>query len=70
MYNKQKNRGLAFINMSSEEEAQTAIKNLDKSVSIYIIFYMHYLNLLSFCFFLVTSLPTITVLKNNFYACL
>lgn len=50
MYNKQKNRGLAFINMSSEEEAQTAIKNLDKSVSIYIIFYMHYLNLLSFVF--------------------
>jgi RNA recognition motif-containing protein len=34
MYNKVKNRGLAFITMSSEEEALAALNSLNKTVSI------------------------------------
>lgn len=34
MYNKTKNRGLAFVSMGSPEEALTALKNLESYVSI------------------------------------
>jgi RNA recognition motif-containing protein len=34
MHNKVKNRGLAFITMSSEEEALAALNSLNKTVSI------------------------------------
>lgn len=35
MYNKTKNRGLAFVEMGSPEEARTALENLESYVSCY-----------------------------------
>lgn len=34
MYNKSRNRGLAFVTMGSNEEALAVLTNLDSSVSV------------------------------------